>query len=576
MLRASLIIFFSASSALAQSWTQWGANARHEGAVAVAGQSLDRIEAEIVIDPFVINEKTLSGGFLLTHYPVPLVDGDDLFLIFKSGSFTDSTHRDSQSWNVRAVARAGGAYTTRWTYASDWKPVPTPGGSGPTWEPVYHPVLTSDAIWTPGLGGTIDKIDRRDGHRIQRFNPFDSIDPSIYVSGPPAVDEAGNVFYNTIRLDSTPWTNDARGAWLVKIGVDGTMSKATFASIVTGAPSATAQCTFQFASAQLPWPPSPGAIAPAITCGAQRPGINAAPAIAADGTVYTISRAHFNDRWGYLVAVRSDLTPKWTASLRTRLHDGCNVTIPPNGTAGGCRNGATTGVDPADNLPGSGRVSDNGTSSPAIGPDGRIFYGAYTRYNYSQGHLMAFEADGTYVGAYGWGWDLTPSIYRHDGTYSLLLKENHYNAPPYCSDHVASCPFGRSNVTPNDPEQYFITQLSRDLAVEWRFKNTETKSCARIDGEIQCISDHPYGFEWCVNAVAVDSRGVVFANAEDGHVYAINQGGTLRERLFLNLALGAGYTPLSIGGDGRIYTQNDGLFFAVGQVSTPRRRAAGR
>jgi ABC-type enterochelin transport system substrate-binding protein len=33
---------------------------------------------------------------------------------------------------------------------------------------------------------------------------------------------------------------------------------------------------------------------------------------------------------------------------------------------------------------------------------------------------------------------------------------------------------------------------------------------------------------------------------------------------FLNLALGAAYTPLSIGPDGRLYTQNNGHLFAVG------------
>ena len=29
---------------------------------------------------------------------------------------------------------------------------------------------------------------------------------------------------------------------------------------------------------------------------------------------------------------------------------------------------------------------------------------------------MMFNADGTFARAYGWGWDLTPAIYRHDGT----------------------------------------------------------------------------------------------------------------------------------------------------------------
>jgi hypothetical protein len=35
-------------------------------------------------------------------------------------------------------------------------------------------------------------------------------------------------------------------------------------------------------------------------------------------------------------------------------------------------------------------------------------------------------------------------------------------------------------------------------------------------------------------------------------------------KLFLNLALGAAYTPVSIGGDGKLYTQNNGHLFAVG------------
>jgi len=569
-----LVLLFSATVASAQGWMQWGANPRHESAVGASGQRLDRIEAEVVIDPFVIAEKTFAGGSLLTHYPVPLVDGDDLFVILKGGTFTDFQHRSTQTWSVRAMRRDGLGLTTRWTYASDWKPLPTPGGAGPTWEPVYHPVLTADSVWAPGAGGTIDRVSRIDGSRIQRFNPFGTtVDASIYMAGPPSVDDAGNIYYNAIQLDtSSPWTSDARGAWLVKIAANGTASKVAFSSIVSGAPAASAQCTTSFSNSQLPWPPSSNAVAPTITCGAQRPGVNVAPAIAADGTVYTISRAHMNDRYGYLVAVNPNLTPKWTASLRNRFNDGCNVMIPPNGTPGGCRSGAITGVDPAENQPGSGRVNDNSTSSPVVAPDGRIVYGSYTRYNYSQGHLMSFNPDGTFVASYGWGWDLTPAIWRHDGTYSLLLKENHYNAPAYCSGS-ASCPGDRTFTTPGDPEQYFITQLDPSLHVEWKFRNTETKSCARVDNVLQCIDDHPAGFEWCVNAVAVDGRGVVYANAEDGNVYAIDQGGTLRERIFLTLALGAAYTPLSIGGDGRIYTQNDGQLFVVGAEVGPRRRA---
>ena len=60
-------------------------------------------------------------------------------------------------------------------------------------------------------------------------------------------------------------------------------------------------------------------------------------------------------------------------------------------------------------------------------------------------------------------------------------------------------------------------------------------------------------------------RGCVYVNSEDGKVYVLNQGGKLQSKLFLQVALGAAYTPLSLGPDGKIYTQNDGVLFVVGQ-----------
>ncbi len=47
----------------------------------------------------------------------------------------------------------------------------------------------------------------------------------------------------------------------------------------------------------------------------------------------------------------------------------------------------------------------------------------------------------------------------------------------------------------------------------------------------------------------------MWANSEDGYLYAIDSSGNPAGRIFLQAALGAAYTPLSIGGDGRVYTQ---------------------
>jgi hypothetical protein len=111
------------------------------------------------------------------------------------------------------------------------------------------------------------------------------------------------------------------------------------------------------------------------------------------------------------------------------------------------------------------------------------------------------------------------------------------------------------------PQKYFITQLDANLKAEWQFKSTNTQSCGRgPDGQVTCVDKQVNGFEWCVNAPAIDIRGTVYANSEDGNLYAIGQGGAV-QKIFLQLALGAGYTPVSIGPDGKIYAQNAGHLF---------------
>jgi outer membrane protein assembly factor BamB len=110
-----------------------------------------------------------------------------------------------------------------------------------------------------------------------------------------------------------------------------------------------------------------------------------------------------------------------------------------------------------------------------------------------------------------------------------------------------------------------MTSLTPDLQINWRFQNTNHDSCRRnADGSITCTSDHPFGFEWCVNAPAIDGNGTVFSNSEDGNLYEIDRNGVLLNLVFTNLAIGAAYTPLSIGPDGKIYTQNAGKLFVTG------------
>jgi hypothetical protein len=320
------------------------------------------------------------------------------------------------------------SFTIRWSRP---RLIPAPARSG-LWEPAFQSVLANGYLYAPAAGGTLLQIDRNTGSIVKRINPFATIDALTFVSGPPAVDPSGNIFYSVFQMQGggDPWQNDIAGAWLVRVTPDGGTTAVPFSTLVPDAPNAADLCKYQFATSSAQLPPTPNAIPPSILCGSQRPGVNVAPAISPDGTIYLLSRTHFNSYWSYLVAVNPDLTPKWDRSLRTRFHDGCNILLPPNGTAGGCPAGTTTGVDPYVNEDGSGRVIDNSTASPVVAPDGSIIYGAYSLYNFDQGHLMHFRADGTYLGSYPFGWDTTPAIWQHDGTYSIVTKENHYDFEP--------------------------------------------------------------------------------------------------------------------------------------------------
>lgn len=558
-------------------WPQWGQDAQHQGMVANAAQPLQRVLAQVTYDPFVDQEKADGGGSLLVHYQTPLLRGNDVFMMFKTGTYTPATgdnlatRWNSQVWNERRLELTHGRLVPRWNFQSDWKPEPSDLALG--WEPVFHAALVGDRVYVPGLGGTVFAVDAQDGHLVARVNPFGTtVDPATYVAGPLVADARGNVFYNALRLDAS---ENAVGSWLVRVAPDGSSRIASFADLVPDAPTT---CVGAFGNSTLPWPPAPGVLPASRPCGLQRPGLNVAPAIAPDGTVYTISRADFNERYSYVVAANPDLTPMWAASLRDRLNDGCGVLVPiaptPDPALNSCRNGATFGVDPQTNQRPAGRVRDITSASPTALPDGSVLYGAWTRYDTIRGHLFEFSPSGRFRAAIDFGYDSTPAVYQHDGIH-IILKENHYEGEfgAYCNPDGSPV----SEIVCANPGvaqgPFFITQLSADLVPEWRFQNTNTQTCTqRPDGTLSCVDDTPAGFEWCINAPAVDGRGTVYANSEDGFVYAIPQGhrGTFTQfasRAFMGVSLGNAYTPTSIARSGVVFTSDNGSLFAVGRAT---------
>jgi len=577
-------------------WGQWGSVAQHTGMVNTAAQNLTRQLADIVYDPFVKQEQAENAGAggdgdLTVHYQAPITDGNDVYMVVKTGTY-DSCNPpgawangaacgpnawSSEWWNEARFTWIGGNLVQVWSFATDW--VPEPNGSGlEGWEPVFHPVDANGYIYVPGAGGTVWRVSKVDGTSAAHINPFAGTNVSAantYVAGPLTADSSGNIYYNAIELaaQSDPWKSDIQGAWLVKVTSGDATSTLAFSALVPNAPPGTATtCPAQFSGAgTLPWPPANvvgTAQGPAtVLCGSQRPGLNIAPAVATDGTIFTASRAHFDGMQAYLIAVKPDFSgPKWVASLQNLLNDGCGVIVPigpTNSTPNACRLGATMGVDPTTNALGSGVILDQGSSSPTVLPDGSVVFGALTNYNAFRGHLFKFDANGNFTGAYDFGWDSTPGVYPHNGTYSIVIKDNHYDSGLYCSYNSSIC-----QTLPQGP--YYITQLDPNLNVEWKFQSTNTQSCTRnSSGTVTCTTTNPNGFEWCINMPAIDANGTVYVTSEDGNLYALPQGSsgvftTPAANLFLNLAVGAAYTPLSIGPTGLIYTQNDGHLFVVG------------
>ncbi len=602
-----------AAAAPATNWPQWGQNAQHQGFVDSIGQAMNGALADITYDPFAPALEAASDGELLVHYQAPIIEENNVYMLFEtsnapgcSPAVCDPGDFSLRTWHEKRLHWEGSPaeLVSKWDFASDWKPVPLDFAG---WEAVFHPASAGNFLFVPGAGGTVFKLTKGSGEVIDRINPFASVDPNTFQTGPITADDAGNIFYNTISIvanSANPIGFDLVDSRLVKVTNAGDVTSVTYADLLAPANPPSSGCTGNFPNSQLPWPKGVGGATSAAdpnappplqfggVCGAQRSGVNVAPAVAPDGTIYTVSRAHMNSRYSYVVAVNPDLSLKWAASLRGHLNDGCGVTVqiamqqnPIQRSK--CRWGATIGVDPGTNQPPAGRVIDQSTSSPTVMPDGSVLYGAYTRYNIARGHLFKFSSTGQFLAAFDFGWDSTPAILQDAQGTHVVIKDNHYDeeAGFYCNTGAPVSRGGPPTVrnivcdwtgVPAGP--FFIAQLNTNLVPQWQFHSTETNSCTRNpDGTLSCVSDHPNGFEWCVNGDVITGNGVVYANSEDGNLYAIPQGHTGVfdmtspdvKRIFLKLAVGAAYTPTAVAPNGLIYTQNQGILFVIGAGGRP-------
>jgi outer membrane protein assembly factor BamB len=515
---------------------------------------------QLTIDPFAEQEAAETGGALAVTYPTPLLDADGtVFVLQKAGKYVSCSPPGSgqpapcgaasinqQVWTERALRWQGSSLTPLWTFTSDYKPLPG------TRDGLFQAALADRYLYVPGAGGTVFQVDKRSGRALRRINPFGTaVDATTYVTGGLTVDGSGNLFYNVVRLEAA----DAH-SWLVKVPVRGAIQMVDYRTLIPGAPEPTDLCygTFSDQSPRpaLPWPPSPQpdgspTLPPQFPCLSQRAGANVAPAVGPVGTIVTVTRAHSRSlsNYAYVVALRPDLRLKWAASMRGLLRDGCGVLAPYGTGPSDCRPGTEPGVDPTTNLPAAAEAPDFNSGSPVVLPDGGVLFGAYTNYNGFRGHLMKFDAAGTFAGSFDFGEGITPPVFPHDHTYSVITKDNHY---------LTNGPF-------------YLTSLDANLRVRWQLANTSTQTCERQpDGTITCVDDgeHPNGFEWCISSPAFDRTGTLFGVDEDGYLYAVDQSGHERERVFLGKTIAEAYTPTAIDVAGRVYAQNNGQLYVLG------------
>ena len=415
-------------------------------------------------------------------------------------------------------ARDGGTGTLRWNSGTDYILPPH------NWTPSVGVVITPQGrVYFPGAGGTLFWVDALDAAA-----PHTATRVAFYGNGAYTSNAAG---MNAGLFVSTPITSDSRGRLYFGVRAVGSNPLAIASALVRLDPNGQG---FMFSPA-------------AATAGTvSEIGMNCAPALSADEqTVYVAARGAASSP-GFLMAVRtSDMTLRVSRLL----------------------------VDPVTGNP--ALVPNDGTSSPMVAPDGRVFYGVLESpfgTNAVRGWMLQFNgstlAPSGVPGAFGW--DDTPSIvpvsavpgYTGTASYLLMTKYNYY----------AGAGDGVNKLAVLDPDA----------------SQTDTHAGATVMKEVRVIAgatpdpEPGPGFpnavkEWCINTAAVDPfTHSVLAGSEDGRLYRWDLAtNTFTENVVLTPGIGEAYTPTVVGPDGQVYAINNAKLFAVGAsvVGVPPRAA---
>ena len=255
-------------------------------------------------------------------------------------------------------------------------------------------------------------------------------------------------------------------------------------------------------------------------------------------------------------------------------HDGATVYIAANrGATSATQNGVLLALDSTTlatrasvalldpNLGGPARLSDDGTATPVVGPDGRVFYGVLERTfgtHNARGWLLQFDAALNPVGVPGsFGWDVSPSVipasmvpsYTGTSTYLLAQKYNNYAG--------VNTGTGLNQLAVLDPGSSQADTIAPAMQV--------MREVLTILGPTLDVGSATARREWCINTMVVDpQRKSILANNEDGMLYRWDlTTNTFTQSVRLNAGLGQAYTPTWVGADGGVYAISNATLYAI-------------
>lgn len=417
-----------------------------------------RVVEKLLQDPDADAENAFSG-FLQIHESAPLTFGD-FVVVPTRGGFTDGFHRETDHYGVD-VYRWSKGVTNRevdnklvlaWSAKTDWQPTDGILGSFGTFTNGYvmgfYPAIGNGSLYVPARSGKLNRFDLATGSLIKSINPFagtsfDGDERTIDINAVAVNTHNGKVYYEVIAFNaaSNEFEAPVRGSWLIEV----TPSNATrlvpwdqIATPAVGAPQAGDLCDFPFFVTGVT-PTSSATLPDRAACGAQRPNFNAPVAInTTNDHVVTYGSSNNADGAAMLIELDASLHPVLGVDTRGHLLNGCGV-LAFDGDDSFCSiitDGFTkhVGFDPEYNRPVMLQGDEIMDNAPWIAPNGDVGVGGYNGgFSFgggfdSRGSSLVFSSTGSIKAInMEFGWEVTPTVWPHDGTFSYVQDRNLYS-----------------------------------------------------------------------------------------------------------------------------------------------------